>query len=92
MEIKALKCPSCGADVEFKYDESKPFIFCQYCGTKIMLDDIHTEHRIVDEAKLKYLDYRQQRHEERLERHEKRHEERMKRREGLLSALGLKKD
>ncbi len=88
MEGKAIKCPSCGADVEYSGD--RQFFFCQYCGTKIVLDDIRTEQHIVDEAKLKRLEMRQQRHEERLERHERRHEEREKRREGIRSLLGLK--
>ena len=29
MEVKAIKCPSCGADVE--YEEGRPFLYCSYC-------------------------------------------------------------
>ena len=90
MEVKAIKCPSCGANLE--YNGTNPVMYCQYCGTRIVLDDIHTEQHIVDEAKLKRLDLREKRHEERRERHEKRHEERRERHERLFSALGLKKD
>lgn len=87
MEVKAIKCPSCGANVE--YDGSKPFLHCQYCGTEIAVetdtpssesDDVQTVH-IVDDAKMKRLEMREQRHQERRERHEKRHEERRERRE-----------
>ena len=30
----ALKCPSCGADIEF--EESREFAFCSYCGSKVI--------------------------------------------------------
>ncbi|MDE7269474.1 MAG: hypothetical protein K2N81_03270, partial [Acetatifactor sp.] len=33
--MKALKCPSCGADIEL--DDSREYGFCLYCGTKIQL-------------------------------------------------------
>lgn len=39
----ALKCPSCGADIEL--DDSREFGFCNYCGTKIMQDRIIVEHQ-----------------------------------------------
>lgn len=28
-----MRCPNCGANIN--YDETRPFMFCQYCGTKI---------------------------------------------------------
>lgn len=34
MGFEALKCPQCGADIEF--DGDREFGFCQYCGTKIV--------------------------------------------------------
>ena len=34
MALIALKCPSCGADIEL--DESREFAFCSYCGSKVM--------------------------------------------------------
>lgn len=34
MSFEALKCPQCGADIEF--DGDREFGFCQYCGTKIV--------------------------------------------------------
>ncbi len=35
MGIKALKCTTCGADIQL--DDSREFGFCQFCGTKLML-------------------------------------------------------
>lgn len=35
MSLIALKCPSCGGNLEF--EDSREFGFCQYCGTKIMI-------------------------------------------------------
>lgn len=34
MGLVACKCPQCSADLEF--DESRDFMFCQYCGSKIL--------------------------------------------------------
>ena len=28
-----MRCPNCGANIS--YDPARPFMFCQYCGTKI---------------------------------------------------------
>ena len=35
-----LKCPSCGAQLD--YEEGMEFVFCKYCGTKIMINDENT--------------------------------------------------
>ena len=43
MGFIALKCPSCGADIEL--DKSREFGFCQYCGTKIVQDKQIIEYR-----------------------------------------------
>lgn len=37
MEIIALRCPSCSANLEF--DSGKNIGYCQYCGTKILIRD-----------------------------------------------------
>lgn len=29
-----MRCPNCGANIN--YDETRPFMFCQYCGTKVL--------------------------------------------------------
>lgn len=49
--MRSCFCPSCGASLSFE-DKNKDFGFCQYCGTKIMLDDYRSTHRIVDEARI----------------------------------------
>lgn len=43
MAIMALKCPSCGANIDF--DNSRDFGFCCYCGTKIIIEKKIIEHR-----------------------------------------------
>lgn len=43
MGFIALKCPSCGAEIEL--DESRDFAFCTYCGTKMVRDKQIIEHR-----------------------------------------------
>ena len=43
MGFVAVKCPSCGAEVNL--DESREFGFCTYCGTKVVQDKIVVEHR-----------------------------------------------
>lgn len=49
----SLKCPECNANISV--DENLKQCFCQYCGTKIMIDDGSTSHthRTVDEAEIK---------------------------------------
>lgn len=37
MSLVPLKCPSCGADMEV--DSGKEFLFCQFCGSKIMVQE-----------------------------------------------------
>lgn len=39
MPLIALKCPQCGADL--KIDSEREFMYCEYCGTKVMRDS-HT--------------------------------------------------
>lgn len=43
MGFTAVKCPSCGANIEL--DDSREFGFCNYCGAKIVQDKIIVEHR-----------------------------------------------
>lgn len=49
--MRSCQCPSCNAQITL--DESREFGFCQYCGNKIMLDDVRITHRVVDEARIK---------------------------------------
>lgn len=36
MSLIALKCPQCNADLEI--DSDREFMYCEYCGTKVMRD------------------------------------------------------
>lgn len=38
MKLQSFNCPNCGANLEPLEDAR--FMFCQYCGTKIVMDDI----------------------------------------------------
>lgn len=51
---RTVKCPSCGAELTIK-DESRDFMFCEYCGTKVRLDDYQETHRFVDEAEIEKI-------------------------------------
>lgn len=45
MAIRALKCPSCGADITL--DDSREFGYCSYCGTQIQIGErinVHVTH------------------------------------------------
>ena len=78
MEAKALKCPSCGASLE--YDGKSQFVRCDYCGTEIALEgEAPQETQDSENPALKYLEMREKWHEERHERHEKHREERRNR-------------
>ena len=48
---RTVKCPSCGGELTVK-DENRDFMFCEYCGTKVRLDDYRETHRFVDEARI----------------------------------------
>lgn len=48
---RTVKCPGCGADLTVK-DDNRDFMFCEFCGTKVRLDDYQETHRFVDEARI----------------------------------------
>lgn len=52
---RTVKCPGCGADLTVK-DGNRDFMFCEFCGTKVRLDDYQETHRFVDEAKVRRVD------------------------------------
>lgn len=43
MAFIALRCPSCGAEINL--DQSREFGFCSYCGTKVIQEKQIIEHR-----------------------------------------------
>lgn len=53
MNLVHLRCPDCGADLEV--DNSREFCFCQYCGTKIILEESDASVRRT-KARLKTID------------------------------------
>lgn len=55
----SLKCPECGAELSIEEDRKQ--CFCQYCGSKILIDDGSTTHtyRKVDEARIKEAEVRE---------------------------------
>lgn len=48
---RTVKCPSCGAELSVR-DNNRDFMFCEFCGTKVCLDDYQETHRFVDEARI----------------------------------------
>lgn len=53
VKIISLKCPECNANISIEKD--RKYCFCQYCGTKIIIDDGSTVHtyRKIDDARIK---------------------------------------
>ena len=49
--MRTFNCPSCGAEITLEVG-NRDFGFCQYCGSKIMLDDYRITQRYVDEAQI----------------------------------------
>lgn len=51
LKMNQMKCPSCGANLEFDGERDK--VFCTYCGTPIVITDENRKEivrRVVDEA------------------------------------------
>ena len=72
---RTVKCPSCGAELTVK-DDKRDFMFCEYCGTKVRLDDYQETHRFVDEARIRESENEKELEIKRMEFEErKRHEE-----------------
>lgn len=50
--LLALKCPSCKGNLSV--EEGREFTFCQFCGTKILLNDENRyTYRHIDDAEVK---------------------------------------
>ena len=95
MKIISLKCPECNATLSIEGD--RKYCFCQYCGTKILIDDGSTTHtyRKVDEARIREADVKENIRLRELEIEEKKIEvkENMKRQKVkatiILGVIGL---
>ena len=75
--MRTLKCTNCNASLSIQ-DDNRDFAFCEYCGTKIMLDDYRSTQRIVDEAKIKQAETEKEIKMKQLELIEKRQEDKKK--------------
>ena len=58
MKTINVKCPNCGADLQF--EEGGTNYFCQYCGSPVHIDDESLRIRIVDEAALRKVELEKQ--------------------------------
>lgn len=93
MKIIPVECPKCGAG--FDIEEGRKTCFCQYCGTKIAVDDginrtVNTS-IIRDEAKIKELELREKQLELEVEKERLKQKDRKKNFvvNAILISLGL---
>lgn len=58
MKLLSMTCPNCNASLD-NIDPSRKYCYCQYCGTKILIDNEakKRETHIYDEARIKELEY-----------------------------------
>ena len=78
---RTVKCPNCGGELTVK-DENRDFMFCEYCGTKVRLDDYQETRRFVEnqkELELKRMEFEEK----------KRHEHDVQAKKVLIGALIL---
>ena len=89
IKMVSVVCPECRANLEI--DRNRKMCYCQYCGTKILIDDGSTTHtyRKVDEARIKEAEIREVIRLKELEIEEKRREasERTKRFKVFVSSI-----
>lgn len=83
MHMRTCKCPNCNATLTIE-DENRDFAFCQYCGAKIMLDDYRSTQRIIDEAKIKQIEYDREIRLKELALQEKQNEQKQRSRKVLI--------
>ena len=68
--MQILKCKNCNAELSVEVG-NREFVFCQFCGTKLLLDDYRSSHRIVNEAKIKQIETAKEILEKKIELYEK---------------------
>ena len=74
---RTVKCPSCGAELTAK-DDNRDFMFCEFCGTKVRLDDYQETHRYVNEAEVQRVKAEKELELKRMEMEEKRRKDDIK--------------
>lgn len=83
---RTVKCPSCGAELTVK-DDNRDFMFCEFCGTKVRLDDYQETYRYVDEAEVQRVKAEKELELKRMEAYTKREEQANKQVITILSIL-----
>ena len=51
MELKKIKCPSCGGELNIPEDSDE--MKCSFCGSKVIIDDKATEVRRIKKVEIK---------------------------------------
>lgn len=74
---RTVKCPSCGAELTAK-DDNRDFMFCEFCGTKVRLDDYRETHRYVNEAEVQRVKAEKELELKRMEMEEKKRKDDIK--------------
>lgn len=74
---RTVKCPSCGAELTVK-DDNRDFMFCEFCGTKVRLDDYQETHRYVNEAEVQRVKAEKELELKRMEMEEKKRKDDIK--------------
>ena len=61
MKMVSLKCPDCNAKLNIEITKNRKHFFCEYCGSKIYVDDESTSHtyRKIDVARIKEAETQQ---------------------------------
>mgnify|MGYP004672307539 CR=1 FL=1 len=83
---RTVKCPSCGAELTVK-DDNRDFMFCEFCGTKVRMDDYQETHRYVNEAEVQRVKAEKELELKRMEAYAKREEQANKQFIMILSIL-----
>lgn len=71
---RTVKCPSCGAELTVK-DDNRDFMFCEFCGAKVRLDDYQETHRYVNEAEVQRVKAEKELELKKMEMEEKKRKE-----------------
>lgn len=72
MKIVSMNCPNCGGTVKITDDQNS--CICPYCDSALTIDD--GKFHIVDEAKIKEIEFEKQKYQDELLKEEKRKERR----------------
>lgn len=72
MKIVSMNCPHCGGTVRITDDQNS--CICPFCDSALTIDD--GKFHIVDEAKIKEIDFEQQKYQDEQQKEEKRKERR----------------